>query len=143
MTIGTQQLLELAERAGITGSNAIEFIKEQQEFARVERLEARQEAEEQRQEADRQRQEAERQRQHELEVLRLRERSEPNNDVRNVHIKKASKLPAFSENLDTMESYLQRIERFATANNWNREEWAVSLSAIINRKGFGRVFTTF
>ena len=88
MTIGTQQLLELAERAGITGSNAIEFIKEQQEFARVERLEARQEAEEQRQEADRQRQEAERQRQeaerqrqHELEVLRLRERSEPNNDV--------------------------------------------------------------
>ena len=81
MSIGTQQLLELAEKAGITGSNAIEFIKEQLELARVERLEARQEAE--------------RQRQLELEVLRLRERSELNNDVRNVHIKKASKLLAF------------------------------------------------
>ena len=111
----------------MTGSNAIEFIKEQQELARVERLEARQEAEEQRQEA-------ERQRQHELKVLRLRERSEPNNDVRNVHIKKVSKLPAFSENLDTMDSYLQRFERFATANNWNREEWAVSLSVSLTGK---------
>ena len=55
MTIDTQQLLELAEKAGITGSNAIEFIKEQQELARVERIEARQEAEEQRREAERQR----------------------------------------------------------------------------------------
>ena len=51
MTIGTQQLLEFAEKAGITGSNAIEFIKEQQELARVERIEA----EEQRREAERQR----------------------------------------------------------------------------------------
>ena len=112
--------MELAEKAGITGSNEIEFIKKQQELARVERLEARQEAE--------------RQRQHELEVLRLRERSEPNNDVRNVHIKKASKLPAFYGNLDIMDSYLQRFERFATANNWNREEWAVSLSALLTGK---------
>ena len=54
--------------------------------------------------------------------------------MRNVHIKKASKIPAFSENLDTMDSYLQRFERFATANNWNREEWAVSLSASLTGK---------
>ena len=131
MTSNTQQLLELVERAGLTGAEAIEFVREQQELARAERLQAREEAErareqareeaerareQAREEAERAREEAERARQHELEVLRIREGSDQPNDDRNIRIKKAPKLPSFSENSDPMDSYLQRFERFATAN---------------------------
>ena len=141
MASNIQQLLEVVERLGLTGADAINFIREQQELARAERLEAREEAERQRQEAERQRQEAELQRQeaeaqreHERDMMRFREEFEQNRIDRNTACKKAPKLPAFSENSDTIDSYLQRFERFAQANGWDREEWAVSLSALLTGK---------
>ena len=134
MASNTQQLLEVVERLGLTGADAINFLREQQELARAKRLETREEAERQRQEAELQRQEAEVQREHERDMMRFREESEQNRIDRNTACKKAPKLPAFSENSDTIDSYLQRFERFAQANGWDREEWAVSLSALLTGK---------
>ena len=146
MVSNTQQLFEVVERLGLTGADAINFIREQQELARAERLEAREEAERQRQEAEHQRQEAELQRQeaeaqreHERDMMRFREEYEQNRIDRNTACKKAPKLPAFSENSDTIDSYLQRFERFAQANGWDREEWAVSLSALLTGESTGRI----
>ena len=47
---------------------------------------------------------------------------------------KAPKLPDFKEGRDDMESYLLRFERFASANCWPRENWAVHLSALLSGK---------
>ena len=41
------------------------------------------------------------------------------------------KLPAFIDDKDDLDSYLQRFERFAASNRWARETWAVSLSALL------------
>ena len=43
MASNAQQLLEVVERLGLTGADAINFIREQQELAQAERLEAREE----------------------------------------------------------------------------------------------------
>ena len=47
---------------------------------------------------------------------------------------KAPKLPDFKEGRDDMESYLLRFERFASANCWPRENWAVHLCALLSGK---------
>ena len=47
---------------------------------------------------------------------------------------KAPKLPDFKEGRDDMESYLLRFERFASANYWPRENWAVHVSALLSGK---------
>ena len=52
---------------------------------------------------------------------------------------KAPKLPDFKEGRDDMESYLLRFERFASANYWSRENWAVHLSAL----QIGKALDTF
>jgi len=120
-------LLEQAERLGLQGQEALRFLREQQELQRIERVEAREEAE-------RQREEAERQRQHELAMA---ERRQNNQDIqlngRN-QISKSPKLPVFNDGKDDIHSYLQRFERFARANNWTEQEWAVSLSALLTGK---------
>lgn len=131
MTANMQQMLEMVERIGLRGEDAIQFIREQQEMARSERLEQREEAERRREE---QREEAERQRQHELEILRRQELpGHERNDQQNRN-SKSPKLPVFNESTDMMDSYLQRFERFAQANNWNRDNWATSLSALLTGK---------
>jgi len=134
-------LLEQAERLGLQGQEALQFIRDQQELQRLERIEAREEAERQREEATRQREEAtrqreeaERQRQHEIAMA---DRGLNNQDMpmhrRNVN-GKAPKLPAFNDGKDDLHSYLQRFERFARTNQWADEEWAVSLSALLTGK---------
>ena len=47
---------------------------------------------------------------------------------------KAPKLPDFKEGRDDMESCLLRFERFASANCWPRENWAVHISALQSGK---------
>jgi hypothetical protein len=44
---------------------------------------------------------------------------------------KGLKMPPFDENHDEMDSYLKRFERYAKAVNWEKEIWAINLSAII------------
>ena len=45
--------------------------------------------------------------------------------------KKGPKLPTFVDGTDDLDSYLQRFERYARINNWDRADWAVSLSVLL------------
>ena len=47
---------------------------------------------------------------------------------------RAPKLPYFDENIDDMDAYLQRFERYAKAQKWPIDEWAVHLSALLKGK---------
>jgi len=40
-------------------------------------------------------------------------------------------MPYFDEELDFMDSYLGRFERFAETQKWKREHWAMYLSALL------------
>lgn len=44
---------------------------------------------------------------------------------------KVPKMPFFEETKDDIDSYLRRFERYATAQKWNIETWAVNLSALL------------
>ena len=100
------------------------------------------EAENKRLEADKEKQrleavEAEKRRAHELEMKRLElsvatpgTPQEPRSD----QSARAPKLPAFNENTDKMDAYLERFERFAENNKWQEEVWATRLSALLTGK---------
>ena len=47
---------------------------------------------------------------------------------------KPPKLPLFNEDRDQLDMYLQRFERYAAAQNWNRDEWALNLSSLLTGK---------
>ena len=128
-----QELQQVAQQLGLQGQDALSFIKEQQELARIKRIEERDEKEAQRQhEADQRQHEAD-QRQHEIEIERIREGGNNNtNNQRNGS--KVPKLPCFKDGQDMIDSFLQRFERYAQSNNWNREEWAISLSVLLTGK---------
>ena len=136
---------------GLTGADALNFIKEQQDLAREtrqsEREEAarqreeaerqreeaareREEAARQREDAERQREEAERQRNHDLELARLRGAQGNEQGTRNETVK-SPKLPQFVDGTDSIDSYLERFERHARANAWPESRWATCLSALL------------
>lgn len=47
----------------------------------------------------------------------------------------APRLPEFKEGTDDMDAYLQRFERYAHAQGWKREYWAINISALLQGKG--------
>jgi hypothetical protein len=50
------------------------------------------------------------------------------------HTIKGPKLPHFEEGKDDMDAYLQRFERYATAQKWHHDHWASNLSALLKGK---------
>ena len=40
-------------------------------------------------------------------------------------------MPAFEENRDKMDAYLERFERYATGEGWANHMWAIRLSALL------------
>ena len=47
---------------------------------------------------------------------------------------KSPKIQAFYEGKDEMDSYLLRFERYATAQKWEPDTWAIGLSALLQGK---------
>lgn len=47
----------------------------------------------------------------------------------------APRLPEFREGKDDMDAYLQRFERYAAAQGWQKPDWAINLSALLQGKG--------
>ena len=47
---------------------------------------------------------------------------------------KAPKLTSFRENVDNMDAFLERFERFARNHNWPEDSWAINLSALLTGK---------
>ena len=55
----------------------------------------------------------------------------PEQFVVRMQTKNVPNLPAFLDGKDNLDSYLQRFERFATSNDWQKETWAPSLCALL------------
>jgi len=47
---------------------------------------------------------------------------------------KMPKMPYFDENIDSMDSYLNRFEKVADAQGWRKENYAICLSALLKGK---------
>ena len=134
-----EEYLELTQRCGLTGPDALQYATEQKDKAdeRAERAAVRdmereeRERQKEREEREKEREERRKERQHEIELERLRaERERLAEHSRTVSAKKP-KLPAFVNGKDGLDAYLARFERTATTNGWAREEWATNLCALL------------
>ncbi len=143
-----KELIELGKELGYEGIDLQKFVAEQQEKEREERRKERElqrEKEEQERQLQREREEREQQREmeekererrHELEMKKLelqeRERQSPLNSsvTETTSGRSIPKLPVFDDSKDEIDSYLQRFERFAQNQKWERAEWATYLSAL-------------
>ena len=159
-----ENFAEQAIALGLSGQEAVEYVREQSALLREQRAEeraalaaqreaeaaaaqrqaeaaeraAQREAAEraaeraaQREAAEReaQRIEAERQREHEREMRRIGIES---SNVSSQQVQsKPLKLPQFIDGTDSIDSYLQRFERFARTNDWPEESWAARLSTLL------------
>ena len=101
------------------------------------------EAEEAQRKRDMEAEEAQRVREFELEKLRLKneaKRLAVEQQVEERHIDrrpvggrvKLPELPSFTDGKDDLDSYLLRFERYATVAEWNRDSWAMHLSALLS-----------
>ena len=144
---------DLGERLGFQGEDFQAFInnlfreeKNKRAEAREAEKEAREAAKEAR-EAEKEAREAEKEaRQAELaaqtenlriqlqiEELRAQQGNAGHPTVASSVVPKP-KLPKFDESVDDVDAYLDRFERFATSNQWPRDEWAVNLSPLLAGK---------
>ena len=73
--------------------------------------------------------------QREIEILRLRAETgtQASTDTNTKSLR--PKLPKFEEAKDDMDAYIERFERFATTQKWDKSTWAVSLSSLLTGKG--------
>lgn len=130
-----KDLVELGKELGYEGTDLQKFVAEQQEKEREER---RKERELQREKEEQELEEKERERRHELEMKKLelqeRERQSPLNSsaTESTSGRSIPKLPVFDDSKDEIDSYLQRFERFAQNQKWERAEWATYLSALLS-----------
>jgi len=44
---------------------------------------------------------------------------------------KTPRLPAFVDGKDDIDAYIERFDRFAASQKWERETWATNLSALL------------
>lgn len=62
---------------------------------------------------------------HKLQLTEKETNSEHSNNA------KVPKMPFLDESKDDIDSYLRRFERYATAQKWKKDSWAVNLSALL------------
>ena len=121
---------KLQQRWALQGPEIIAFVREQQDIAREERRMQRKDTQAQ---AATDVAQVQAQREHELEVLRLRgnRQQDQQNERSNT---KTPKLPSFVEGKDEIDIFIQRFERYARANGWAEENWAILLGALLTGK---------
>lgn len=116
------RIFEIGTRLGLEGEDLRTFIHDQQNIERENRA--------------KEREEREKERNHEIEMKKLEllaNESNTNNDSSDVRAKaNCPKLPSFIDYKDDLDSYLNRFERFAKCNNWDKSTWSTSLSALLS-----------
>ncbi|XP_069140237.1 uncharacterized protein [Argopecten irradians] len=142
-----QDLISLGKEIGLQGQELRQFVAEEQAKARDEREEARKVR-------LRELDEKEKERQFQKEMLAEHAREEKEKEERAIEEHRRQmelqaaqsrpvrdgtgvrgpKLPAFEDGKDNMDSYLQRFERYATAQNWDQHSWGANLSALLKGK---------
>ena len=117
-----EKLFKIGESLGYQGTQLKEFVKEEQENARAARAEERERLKEEK----------------ELAEIKLSiEKAKSENGNRNQSTGnnvRAPKLPVFQCGKDNLDVYLNRFERYANAQQWSKDVWAVHLSALLTGK---------
>ena len=112
---------EIGKAEGLEGDMLLEFIRERESAAREERVQLLE------------------LKRNEITILELKkelnetrvndeEKSTPNTKP------KIPKLPVFKEEVDDLDSYLVRFEKYAQAQGWPTDTWALNLSALLSGK---------
>ena len=142
-----QVLKQEAEDLGYEGKEIMEYVKEQQKFDREERAawrnirmtELQTEAEEKRRADEIKVQMAKIEAEKELTLREMElkaQQSQPGASLaatpppRNKDAK-SPKLPSFIDEKDELDSYLLSFERYAENASWEKETWAIKLSALL------------
>ena len=145
--------ISLGAKAGLEGEQLTAFIKEQQGYEREERLRKRDyEKEMARIKLEGVKLEHEHKmylaKQHEKE-LEAKLPSDPLSSS-GVSVSDKSgiipKLPKFNSDKDNLDAYLLRFERYAKVRGWSKENWAISLSSLLDGKAlnvYSRLPPTF
>ncbi|XP_072033312.1 uncharacterized protein [Amphiura filiformis] len=123
---GCVKIVSVRRKDGLYREDLKQFVKTQRDLARDERA-------------------AQREYEKEALVLQLRiEELRKENAAKGIKTEHAStgqskakipKLPEFREDKDDIDAYLQRFERYAESNKWERDDWALNLSALLHGKG--------
>ncbi|XP_022110022.1 uncharacterized protein LOC110989745 [Acanthaster planci] len=128
-----EQLTTLGRECGLEGAALLEFVcvereKLRRENERIARDERAYQLELRRHEREKT----------ELEVkLETAKRASVSSDDGNPSSRykaRAPKLPAFDDKLDDLDAYLQRYERYAISQEWDKGDWAINLSALLKGK---------
>ena len=154
-----QKLKEFGESIGLKGEALHTFIKEQQAEERAARVLEREKIENDKERAEKEKtleleklklqieqqkleqQAKEKENEHELKRLKLDKQrycGDDDDDSSRPALlfgkTKMPKMPFFDENIDCMDSYLNRFERFADAQGWKEDSLAMCLSALLRGK---------
>ena len=155
-TLRSAQLLKQeAEEIGFEGKDILEYVKEQQKLDREERA-AWREAQKMQAQADVELAKIraaaeEKRRADEIKVQMAKIEAEKELTLREMELKaqdqasaslaatppprnkdaKSPKLPSFVDEKDELDSYLLRFERYAENASWEKDTWAIKLSALL------------
>ena len=126
---------DLGEKLGFEGTGLQSFIDGLLTQERNRRAEVR-EAEKEAREAEKQARAAEAENlRMQLQIEQLRsQRANADSSTVVTSVVPKPKLPKFDECVDDVDAYLDRFERFATSNQWPRDNWANNLSPLLTGK---------
>ncbi|XP_033734064.1 uncharacterized protein LOC117323139 [Pecten maximus] len=128
-------LIDIGKELEFKGEALRAFVKEQQDKERDDRERERQERQKQRefeeQQAARADKRAEEEHRRKLELIQAEQHGQAYLTQRDNAMMKGPKLPAFNEEKDNIDAYIQRFERYATVQKWNRDGWGANLSALL------------
>ena len=135
-------------RARKAEREAREAEKEQQECQAQLQKEAEEcQAQLQERQAQLQKEAREAEREHELQLARIKaDQGSANHSGQGDSSQTSTgtakpKLPRFDEKHNDMDTFIERFERFAESQGWQRDEWAVCLSPLLTGKGL-QVFSS-
>ena len=148
------ELETLGKGLGYEGKELQDFMREERTSRRAERAKVREieekakEREEREKAQVREMEEREKAREHELKKLELdisvsKQKKERSSDGEVKSVK--MKLPPFDDSKEQINEYLFMFEKFAEANRWHQDSWAINLSALLKWKAlcvFHRTITS-
>lgn len=144
-----EKWMSTGEKMKLEGEKLLNFVesKVQSSQERRDRLEKRREEKAQREhelkvkamEIEEREKESEKKYNLEMEKLKLSASATPSSSGTSPGVPKSQppkgpKLLAFDESTDDMDAYLRRFERYAKANNWAQENYAMYLSSLLKGK---------
>ena len=120
--------VEIGRTEGLGGKELLEFVREREAAAREERVQLLE------------------LKKNEITILELKtklvesRKDEEDKSMPTTNQPKIPKLPAFKEEVDDLDCYLHRFEKYAQVQGWHKDTWALNLSALLSGKAL-QVYT--